>query len=284
MQNTRRFRVWAALGLCGLASVMPLSGSFDESFDYQPFAQALAAHVNDRGLVDYKELKLHSEELDRYIHRIGDLAPQVYEAWDNNQKIAFWINAYNGLTLKAILDHYPIKAGFLSSFVYPSNSIRQIDGVWTDLKFKVMGEELTLDHIEHQILRKKFQEPRVHMALVCAALSCPPLRSEPYTGEKLDSQLEDQTDKFLRRENSFKVRRAARGQGSVELSSIFDWFGGDFVAKFGTETEFKDKEASQRAVLNFILPHVPEADRQYLKSGDYSISYTKYDWTLNEQN
>ncbi len=269
--------LWALSGAPGLI------GASNESLDYQPLAQALGAYVNDRGLVDYKELKLHPESLESFIQEIGDLRPQVYEGWNENGKIAFWINAYNALTLKAILDHYPIKAGFFSSFVYPSNSIRQIDGVWTQLKFRVMGQDLTLDHIEHQILRKKFSEPRVHMALVCAALSCPPLRSEPYTADKLDQQLEDQTNRFLRRENNFKVERSARGSGSVQLSSIFDWFGGDFTAKYGTETEFKEKEPSQRAVLNFILPHISEVDQQYLKSGKYSISYTQYDWTLNEQ-
>ena len=147
-------------------------------------------------------------ELDEFVTAFGRLDEKVYEKWDEKAKIAFWLNAYNAFTLKAIIDNYPIKSSFFRSRVYPKNSIRQIPGVWDKIPFTVMGQDLTLEHIEHKILREGFDEPRIHMALVCAAIGCPPLRNEPYLGEELDDQLDDQTRRFLANQEKFKIARS----------------------------------------------------------------------------
>ena len=140
--------------------------------------------------------------------------------------IAFWINAYNSLTLVAIIDHYPIKPTVVRSLVVPQNSILQIPGVWTKLKFPMMGGEVTLDSIEHENLRPNFNEPRIHMALVCAAMGCPRLLNRPYDAHELDSQLDNQTMIFLSNPKKFRIDKESN---SVYLSSIFKWFGEDFV-------------------------------------------------------
>ena len=159
-------------------SALPAS-AFDGA--HARYAAVLREHLRG-GLVDYKALKAAPAELDAYLAALAAVKPAEYEAWPRADKIAFWINTYNAYTLKAILDHYPIKPNWRASLRYPKSSIRQVPGVWDKLKFRVMGRELTLDGMEHDILRKQFNEPRAHMALVCASLGCPVLRPEPYTG------------------------------------------------------------------------------------------------------
>ena len=244
------------------------------------FAAVLKTYVNQNGMVDYRSLNSNPGRLVSFVAALDMLAPDVYRKWSAKEKIAFWINAYNALTLKAIIDHYPISAGFFKTLAYPRNSIRQIPGVWDGLRFRVMGREMTLDEIEHATLRKEFNEPRIHLALVCAAMGCPPLRNEPYVGDKLDQQLDDQTRHFLANTRKFGINRS---QAKVYLSPIFKWFGGDFVKTYGTDREFAKFSPDERAVLNFFVKFVNEKDREYLLRGSYAIFYLDYDWSLNEQ-
>ena len=197
------------------------------NYFYADYAAVLKAYVDDKGMVNYSRLQANRDRLDAFCLSLGKLDRRTYEKWGDRTKIAFWINAYNGLTLKVIIDHYPIKGNW--PVWYPQNSIRRIPGVWDKLKFEVISQEMTLEDIEHNTLRAKFDEPRIHMALVCAALGCPPLRNEPYQGNKLDEQLDDQSKNFLSNPLKLKIDRAG---GKVYLSKIFDWFGKDFIRKY----------------------------------------------------
>lgn len=250
------------------------------SFSYEPYAAALARYVNDRGLVDYPGLKSRSSDLDAFAASLARLKPEVLNSWSDREKIAFWINAYNALTLEVILRNYPIKSSVVRSLVYPKNSIRQIPAVWDNFRFVIAGRELSLNDIEHATLRAKFHEPRIHVALVCAAMSCPPLRNRPYVAEKLDSQLDDQARMFLRSPRGFRVDRDKK---KVYLSSIFKWFPEDFLGSYGTSDQFAGKSASERAVLNFVSRYVNDSDRDFLLHGTYRLEYLDYDWSLNEQ-
>ena len=267
---------------CGAApetsSMVPATAPTGD-FSYEPFASTLLEHVDIYDMVDYAGLEENRGDLDAFVALIATLDPAVYEDWDTDEKIAFWLNAYNVLTLRAIVDHYPIEPSAIRSMVYPDNSIRQIPGVWKKLRFRVMGEERTLDQIEHEILRVEFDEPRIHMALVCAAKSCPPLRWEPYTGAKLDGQLEDQIVRFLGHDEKFRLDRE---RGRVELSPIFKWFGDDFVSAYEPDRGFEGREPGRRAVLHFIALHLEGPDKDFLEQGDYEIDYLDYDWSLNE--
>ena len=268
------------VGICLPAFAMAPNADISQPFDYSGFGAALHAHVDDEGMVNYRALKADRGTLDVFVDALGPLDPAVFDTWTDGEKIAFWINAYNGLTLKAIIDHYPIKPSFVASLRFPKNSIRQIPGVWDTLKFRVMGRDMTLDGIEHANLRRHFNEPRIHMALVCAAMGCPPLRNEPYASDRLDSQLDDQTRRFLSDPLKFRIDRES---GRVYLSSIFKWFGDDFVRTYGIDDKFTGHKRADRSVLNFIGKYLDERDREYLSTGEYKIEYLDYDWSLNEQ-
>ena len=250
------------------------------AFSYERYASSLVRYVDDRGLVNYRSLKANSGDLDAFAASLSLVKPGEFDSWSGQQKIAFWINAYNALTLQAIMRNYPIKSSLVRSVVYPKNSIRQIPGVWDQLRFVVAGREMTLNEIEHGTLRAKFNEPRIHVALVCAAMSCPLLRSEPYIAENLDQQLDDQARTFLRSSHSLRINRS---EATVYLSPIFKWFGEDFIKTYGTSDKFVGKSDSERAVLNFISRHVSEADREFLLHARYKIEFLDYDWSLNEQ-
>jgi hypothetical protein len=270
-----------SIPVAALAVVAALAGGARaQNFSFADYADALKANVNDQGMVNYAQLKAHSEKLDAFLNSIAGLDRKTYDGWPEAEQIAFWLNAYNACTLKAIADHYPIQSSFFASLHYPKNSIRQISGVWDELKFTVMGRPMTLDGIEHGVLRKDFHEPRIHMALVCAAMGCPPLRNEPYTGERLSAQLDDQARRFLSNPAKFRIDRDA---GRVYLSSIFKWFGDDFIPKYGIADAYGDHSKKERATLHFAAGCLDKDDADYLSAGNYKVEYLDYDWSLNEQ-
>jgi hypothetical protein len=252
----------------------------NKSFNYGNYAAVLKAYVDDKGMVNYKQLKAHRMKLETFVRELSGLDPVTYAKWNSRDKIAFWINAYNGLTLKAIIDNYPIKSSFFRSRIYPKNSIRQISGVWDEKKFKVMGTERTLEQIEHEILRKQFKEPGIHVSLVCAAMGCPPLRNEPYLGSMLQEQFDDQAHRFLASQKKFQIDRK---DAKVSLSPIFKWFAGDFVNKYAPQKNLRRHDKEESAVLNFIASYLDKEQKDYVLSGEFKIKYLDYDWSLNEQ-
>lgn len=246
-------------------------------FSYEDYAAVLVGFVDEEGLVDYASLKEQRNILDAYIISLQTLDAKTCDAWSESEKIAFWINAYNALTLKLVVDHYPLQPAEGRS-AYPGNSIRQIPGVWNQQKIPVMGRNVTLDHIEHKILRGDFHEPRIHVALVCAALSCPKLRREPYQGATLDQQLDDQARVFLSDLRRFHIDRE---RNEVWASEIFKWFVDDFLP--GATANNERHVAERKSLTAFASKYVSEADRTFLAGTTYKIRYFRYDWTLNEQ-
>ncbi|NER37651.1 MAG: DUF547 domain-containing protein [Oscillatoria sp. SIO1A7] len=241
--------------------------SQNEPFSYEPYARVLATYVDAEGKVDYKALGANRGDLDKFNNSLATLPRSTYDSWTEEEQIALWVNAYNSLTLKAIVDNNPKK------------SIRDIFRVWDRLKFNVMGEEMSLNHLEHKILRKDFNEPRIHMGIVCASIGCPLLRREPFVGDRLAEQLDEQTREFLALDRNFKLDRQDK---RVHLSSIFKWFGEDFEITYGAKDKFTGKD-KERAVLNFVSGYLSESDRNYLMEGKYKIDYLSYDWSLNAQ-
>jgi len=246
-------------------------------------AEILSEYVDADGMVDYAKLRRQRLLLRKVLDEFDQLDPNEYKSWPREDKIAFWINAYNVQMLNIIVENYPIKAPRWTSIIWGPYSILHIKGIWTDYKFMVMDEEFTLSAIEQQFFRKEFKEPRVFLALTRASLSSPVLRNEPYYGYKLDKQLDDQCKKFLSRSNGFKIDRPEQ---TVYLSPIFEskptWYGGEFLEKYGTDKKFKDQEPTTRAVLNFIAGYIPQGDVSFLEVGNYSVKYMKYDWMLND--
>lgn len=255
-----------------------LLGSDHEQLVPMParYAMVLRNFVDDDGLVDYAGLKV-SGEANAIAEEVSRVKETDYDSWTENDRIAFWLNAYNAFTLKLIVDHYPIQPS-TGKNKFPANSIRQIPGAWERKKFKALGREVTLDEIEHKILRAEFAEPRVHMALVCAAVSCPKLRREPYNGVQLDAQLGDQARVFLSDLTKFHIDREAN---EVWASRIFEWFVDDFLP--GATKANPRHVAQQKSLAAFASKYLSPEDARYLEAGDYTVKYFEYDWTLNEQ-
>ncbi len=264
-------------GCLGKTPVEPVSGeellakskvAQGEAFTYDDYNEVLSTYVTEDGLVDYEGLLANRDALDRFNADVAAISPETYNRWSEPEQIAFLINIYNSLTLQAIIDNYPV------------DSIREINGVWKSLEFTVMGEPRTLDHIEHEMLRKDFNEPRLHMGIVCASIGCPVLRTEAFVGDRLDEQLDEQTVKFLAESRHFVIDREAN---EVGVSSIFNWFGDDFIKTYGTEEGYEGHNDKDRSVLNFVAQYLEDGDRTYLQESKYRLKHLDYDWGLNAQ-
>jgi hypothetical protein len=242
-----------------------------------PYTELLREFVDDAGLVDYAGLKANHARLDAIVQGIAAQDVAEYEVWDDPVRLAFWINTYNVLTLKLIVDRYPIQPA-PGRQAYPANSIQQIPGAWTGVRFAVMGKERTLDEIEHQVIRVEFSEPRVHFALVCAAVSCPPLRREAYQGATLDQQLGDQGHRFFADLRNFFIDRDG---GEVWVSQIIEWFGEDFAPD---AIEKNGRFVGERIVLLVAAsPYIDTSAKEFVEDATHGIAYYDYDWTLNPQ-
>lgn len=235
---------------------------------YDDYTEVLETYVDDQGLVDYAQLQANRQQLDGFVDSFAAVAPSDFETWTEAEQIAYWVNAYNAITLQSIINQDPLKG-----------SIKDILGVWRITTHAVLDQSKTLDDIEHNMLRANYNEPRIHAALVCAAISCPPLRTEPFRGDTLDAQLEDQSQIFIDSPMGVQIDR---DNNQVKLSMIFSWFGQDWIPTYGVDEGFAGNEA-ERAVLNFVSNYVSEEDAAYLQAGGYEVQYLDYDWALNSQ-
>lgn len=232
-------------------------------FEYKLYADLLNKYVAN-GLVDYDGLLKDRKNLDDIL--LSYASVDLSEANDS-RKIAFYINAYNLITLRSIIDAYPVK------------SIKDIKGVWDKKKWNIAGKKLTLNDIEHEVLRKDFDEPRIHFAIVCASIGCPPLIAEPYFGESIDAQLASASSDFA---TSSFYNKLDLSSGSAEISAIFDWFGEDFIDKYYNSAHFPSLSKKQNAALSFLIAQYPESERKLLLNTNFNVSYLDYDWELNK--
>jgi len=261
-----RWLACAAAGGVWLALAAP-AAAFDQS--HALYAKVLKAYVHD-GKVDYGALSRKPGYLDIYLKTLADVPRGEFKGWPKTEQLAFLLNLYNAATLRLIISHYPLK------------SIKDIghfwQGPWDLPVVHLFGGTITLNDLEHGIIRKDYAEPRVHMALVCASKGCPPLRDEPYAGARLDAQLDGQARAFLSNPEKFRIDRK---DGVVYLSSIFKWYGQDFIPRYLPASGFGAGSAKERASLNFISRYLSPADRAYLAKGGYKVDYLDYDWSLN---
>ncbi|MEM9663746.1 MAG: DUF547 domain-containing protein [Bacteroidota bacterium] len=267
--STRLLLILLSFSACTSARVdrvvAPSSVTAPTTFNHGLFDAVLQAHVTD-GYVDYAGLQA-SDALTPYLAQLAATDPS---ALSREGQLAFWMNAYNALTLKLVVDNYPTASILRLSPVGIRGIPFVIPRVNSPFEVKVGevgGQVRTLDEIEHDIIRPQFNEPRIHFAIVCAAVSCPPLRSEAYVADRLDEQLEDQARIFLN--NPDKNRIPAR-ENKVEVSKIFKWFKEDFGD-------------SDQALQAFLAPYFEGEVAAGLREGAYDVGYTSYDWSLNDQ-
>lgn len=225
-----------------------------EPISHEIWNSLLKKYVDNKGFVDYGGFKKDQAELKKYLDLVEKNAPG--DKWSKDEKLAYWINAYNAFTIQLILDNIPNKIKSIKD-IGSKVKIPFVNTPW-DVKFiNIGGKKMDLNNIEHGIIRKDFGEPRIHFALVCAAKSCPPLRNEAFEASKLSKQLDEQGVAFLN--DSFKNQVSEK---SAKLSNLFKWYGGDFRDKM--------------PVIDWINKYAKvKAD----KGAD--ISYLDYNWDLN---
>jgi len=233
-----------------------------DQIDHAAWDILLGKYCDSRGHVNYQawhQSKQDQQSLDHYLSHLSrgnPLRPAASAA-----KLAFWINAYNGVTIQGILREYPttsIRNHTAKLFGY---------NIWDDLLLHVGDRTYSLNQMEHEVLRK-MNEPRIHFAIVCASIGCPPLLAEAYSSENLENQLVSNTKRFFADREKFRYDVAGQ---RVEVSPILKWFAEDFGA-------------NRAAQLRTIAPYLPDQAAQTLaSSGQATVSYLPYDWELNDQ-
>lgn len=251
--------MWALAGGLASAAWSAEARELPRAVDTAAWGRALELAHHQGGL-DYARLAADRSALDAYLASLAGARP---ESWGNSEQLAFWINAYNAVVAHHVLERYPGLA-----------TVRDVDGFFDELTFRVAGEERTLDEIEGRA--RELGDPRVHFAVVCASASCPDLRFEPYVGQRLDAQLAEQTRDFLA--DAGKGLLYDRAANDVWLSSIFKWYAGDFT---GGSTLLA--YVARGPVLAWVLPHLPAELAAELERRDPSIRYLDYDWSLNDR-
>ncbi len=245
--------------------------------EYKNYSDVLSKHVRN-GLVDYASLQKDRSGIDLFVKEIGMVTNQEYLAWSRDQQLAYWINAYNGWFLQIVIDRYPIQGGRLVGVFYPQNSVQRIPGIWDKIKTQAAGQLVSLNDIEHKMLRRLFNEPRIHFSIVCASIGCPLLRSEPFRATSLQSRLDQAARDFMN--NPAKVHWNESNK-QLELSKIFDWFTDDFDSAADDQWR-KSYSKKQAGSVAFASRYLPDKVAQTLKSTRAKIVYLDYDWTLNE--
>ncbi|PAY17324.1 hypothetical protein CKO51_22125 [Rhodopirellula sp. SM50] len=234
------------------------------SIDHSSWNTLLEKYVDSDGRVDYKRWHASGPDqtlLDDYLEHLSTASIAADEKTTQVHRLAFWINAYNALTLKGILREYPTTS--------IRNHTPKLWGyhIWHDLKLHVGHQPFSLDEIEHQVLRK-MDEPRIHFAIVCASIGCPRLLNEAYVPERVDEQLTTNAKDFFSRSQNF--RHDVSGK-RFYLSAILKWFGEDFGD-------------GQSEVLRRIAGWLPDSTAQRAALGNaVSVAYLDYNWQLNAQ-
>lgn len=218
--------------------------------DHSEWSELLAKHVNKNGNVDYEGFKGDHLKLEQYINSLVSSPPTLTS--EKNQKLAYWINLYNALTVQLITENYPIKS---IQDLHPHPYIPLFNSVWKKPLVKINGNYITLHMIEHDILREEFEEPGIHFAINCASKSCPKLRNEAYVAERIDEQLSDQLRSFLISKNDIQP-------SSLKLSKLFQWYQDDFTVN--------------RTIRAYI-----SSGSEVVVDSKAKITYIPYDWSLN---
>jgi len=244
-------------------------------------AESFYTHYLRNGGVDYARLaedsyaasmNPHAKHLITYLtDELARTPKDALTARAEPSRIAFWINAYNTMTVDLIVREWRARKGQLKS-------IKDIPSPWSRPKWTVAGRSLSLDEVEHDILRKEFHEPRIHFALVCASKSCPALRSIEISGDFLDTQLDSAAREFVLdpSRNNFTPR-----DGAIRISKIFDWYGKDFVGVYSDPAFERLYGREMGAVLAYVARFLPTGTVAALRAKRVRVKYLPYDWSLN---
>lgn len=238
------------------------------SLDVSDYDRLLHTYVTDDGWVDYAGLARERGALNRFLKELATVSPNSFK--DNAERLAFWINSYNAFTVADALDT-----------VYGKHqSVRQVGGFFDGRRHLVAGEQLTLDEIEKR--GRDLHDPRIHSTIVCASTSCPKLQRFAYTGQALDSQLDQAAREFLADRN--RGLRFDPKNNELYVSPIFKWYAGDFTGTSGSAGSLWARvkaTVSGGELLDFIARYAPGEVAGRIKANQPTLHYFDYDWSLN---
>jgi hypothetical protein len=241
-----------------------------------PFDELLDVHVRD-GLVYYKAVQADRGRLNRYVASLN--SPSVvsgYAKWSDDQKKAFWLNAYNALVMQTVINHYPIRG---TAKNYPAGSVRQIPGAFEKTSHAIAGKRVTLDHIETTMLGE-LDDPRVYLALGRGAIGSGRLRSEAFSAKAVDKQLAQAKAQFAVTPRWVKVNALA---GKVSISPILSWRSAAFIEEYADDSfDLPKREPLERAVIGFLRPHLNAAEEEFIMKNTFQLDYEPFDWRLND--
>jgi hypothetical protein len=233
---------------------------------HRPLDQILDVDVRD-GLVYYHALKTERARLDRYVASLN-VSSATYQAWSKPQQMAFWVDAYNAFVLQLVINHYPLRG-----------TIRQIPGGFDKIPWHAAGRAVTLDQIEKTIL-PEFKEPRLYLALGRGAVGGGRLRSEAYTGERLERQLAEIQSEFVANRNLYRLDRTAN---TIFISPIISWHDAEFVAAYDkSDATFVQRSPIERAVIAFITPSLLPSEKEFVQQNQWKMAFLDMDWRLND--
>ncbi|MEM7230867.1 MAG: DUF547 domain-containing protein [Planctomycetota bacterium] len=248
-----------------------------ESFDHSELDRVLRRFVDENGTVNYQELKKDPADLERYCRKLVAFSPDSHPDLfsSDDEKLAYWINAYNASAILVVLNYYPIESVRDVRPPWPLRWLPSLSGFFVFQGLTFGGRETSLYYLENRVLRERFRDSRIHFALNCASSSCPRLPRFAFRGEELDSQLDREARRFCGETRNVRIEDETR---TIVLSSIFEWYEGDFVQDLGSRTEEKGK------LLDAISEYLPEriATQIARVRGEYSLVYEPYDWSLND--
>jgi hypothetical protein len=256
-----------------LTALTPVAAAQQPTVVLGPFDLVLDTYVRD-GYVYYRALKIERRRLDDYLRQIA--SADVDQQSRNEQK-AFWLNAYNALVLRTVIDNYPAPR---RSTDYPPRSIRQTPGAFERQVHRVAGRMLTLDQIEQTIL-PKFEDPRVYFALGRGSVAGGRLRSEVFTADAIESQLAEVASECVTRAECIQVDAATN---KLMASSIFSWREKEFVAAYAEKAAplYASRSPIERAILAFVQPKLLQTERDFLEKNGFQLAYKPFDWSLND--
>jgi len=243
---------------------------------HRPLDQILDTYVRD-GLVYYRALRAERRPLDAYLASLERLPRETVDGWPRGEQMALWLNAYNALVLRTVIDRYPI-AG--RSGEYPRNSIRQISGAFERAEHTVAGRRLTLDEIELQLLAP-FGDARTVLALGRGSVGGGRLRSEAFSADRLETQLQQVTAELPTRRELVRIEP---DDGEVSVTPLFSWREALFTAAYADQADprFAGRSPLERAIVALMLPHLLPGERAFVTANTFRVSFHEYDWRLND--
>lgn len=237
-------------------------------FDHSVWDQFSKQFVNEKGEVDYAAVKKDPSLLDRYLKQLSEIEEFSDEDWPREEKLAVWLNLYHAGVIRMVVNHYPLK------------SIKDIPGVWDITFLTTAGDRISLNDIRARQLLGAYRDEKINVALSCGARGCPRLRQEAFTGPRVEGQLFLAAKEFV---NDPERNEIIPEKKRVLLSSIFDWYAGDFLLDFGIFENQKGWDQNKFAVLSFLAHYLDDAEKiEFLEDGEYKVQYKPFDWSLNE--